>query len=432
MSFLRRTRRFWIAGLLLAGLVAAVAADLRKSPEQAETIRVSKRDLTQEALIAGRVQARKTATLGFESMGTATRVAVEVGQRVAKGDLLIALDTRGLAAELARASATKAAALFDARLALTRAEQDLRDIQAKQAATLERARQTVRNTKAEFDQSEDVRQQVIAERGDQSSEARSALLTVRRAESAYRTAQGALREAQALAAQAEHMAQAALDQARADLTEVTQAAPDTPGLSALDAEVALAHFRLRKAELLSPIAGTVTAVNSTEGELVAAGTPVVTVETIDEVEIVADVPEIDIAKLVIGQKASVTFDAVKDMVALRATISRIHPSAVLIEGVPTYRMTLTIGERDERIRPGMTADIRVETGARAGVLALPSRALTTRDGRTSATVRLPDGRTEEREVSTGLRSTDGFVEITRGLADGGEVLLPVERRSRAP
>lgn len=426
------SRRLWIAALLLAGLGAAIIAEVRQRPEQAETVRVAKRDLSQEILITGRVQAHKKVSLGFEGPGTVSMVSVRVGQTVAKGELLVALDAHGLSAELARASATKASTLFDTRLTLARAEQDVRDAQAKQASALERRRQAVRDAKVERDQSEEVRQQVITERGDHASEAKNALLVVRRAESAYRAAQHALTEAQADAVQAEHTAQAALKQARADLLEVTQAAPDTPGLSVLDADVAFAQSRLRVTQLRSPIAGTVTAVNVSEGELAAVGTPVAVVEALNELEIVADVPETDIANLAAEQKAHVTFDAVKALTGIEATVARIDPSAALIEGVPTYRVTLALAETDERLRPGMTADIRAESDARRDVLTLPSKFLATRDGRTIALVRTPNGRTEEREVSTGLRSADGFVEITRGLTEGDEVLTPRERRNRAP
>lgn len=426
------SRRFWAAGLFLAGLAAAIIVNIRQRPEQQETVRVAKRDLVQEVLITGRVQARKKVSLGFEGPGTVSTVTVRVGQQVAKGELLAAVDARSSSAELARASATRASTLFDARLALARAERDVRDTQVKQAAALERRRQAIRDAKVERDQSEEVRQQVITERGDHASEAKNALLVLRRAESAYRAAQHALTEARADAVQAEHTAQAALKHANTDLTEVTQAAPDAPGLSVLDAEVALAQSRLRAAQLRSPIAGTVTTVNASEGELAAVGTPVVIVEALDELEIVADVPETDIAKLTVEQKAHVTFDAVKALTGLEATVARIDPSAVLIEGVPTYRVTLALAETDARLRPGMTADIRAESDTRRDVLTLPSHFLATRDGRTVALVRTPDGRIEEREVSTGLRSADGFVEITRDLAEGDEVLLSRERRNRAP
>lgn len=430
MPFLPRSRRFWIAAALVGAAVgASVIGVLRNREEQPETVRVTARDLTQDVIITGRAEAAQSVSLSFDAGATIAHIAVVIGDRVEKGELLASIDRGGLSAELSRASAIRAATLFDARLKQTQAEQEFRDVQAEQSASRERRRQAVRDAKVELDQSEDVRQQLITDRGDQSSEAKNALLAVRRAESAYRAAQHALAEAGVTGLHAEHAASAALEQAHAELVEITQAAPDVPGLSALDADVALAQFRFRNGELRSPIAGTITAVNGDVGERVGAS-PLLTIETTDNIQLVADVPETDIAKLSAGQQTDVTFDAIKEIAGLKATIARINPSAVLIEGVPTFRVTVTLIESDARIRPGMTADIRTITGTRTSVLALPTRALVTRDGRTIATVQTPNGQTEEREVSTGLRSSDGFIEITNGLAEGDTVVLPTARGTR--
>ncbi|TSC64134.1 MAG: RND family efflux transporter MFP subunit [Parcubacteria group bacterium Gr01-1014_106] len=431
MPFLPRSRRFWIAAALVGAAVgASVIGVLRSREEQPETVRVTRRDLTQDVIITGRAEAAHSIALQLDAGGTIARIAVSVGDRVEKGDFLAALDTGGLSAELARASAIRVATLFDARLKLSHADQDTHDVQAEQTALLEQRRQAVRDAKVERDQSEDVRQHVIAERGDQSSEAKNALLALRRAESAYHAAQRTLAATQASALHAQNAAASVREQAHADLLEVTQAAPDTAGLSALDADVALARFRFRNAELRAPIAGTITAVNGDVGERVPATTPLIVLETVESLELVADVPETDIAKLSVGQSARVTFDAVKDIDGLEAMITRIHPSAVLIEGVPTFRVITTLAATEPRLRPGMTADIRAITGTREQVLALPTRALTTRDGATVVTIRLPDGRTEEQHIATGLRSSDGFVEITDGLAEGDTVLLPVQPSTR--
>lgn len=424
-----RSRRFWILAFLLVGLVAAVGAERFTTPAEVETVRVTKRDLTQDVIITGRAEAAQSVSLSLDAGGTLAHIAVAIGDRVERGQLLASIDRGGLSAELARASAIRAATLFDARLKHTHAERELRDVQTEQSAGLERRRQAVRDAKAELDQSEDIRQQVITDRGDQSSEAKNALLAVRRAESTYGAAQHALAEAGATRLHAEHTASAALEQAHAKLVEVTQAAPDVPGLSALDADVALAQFRFRNGELRAPIAGTITAVNGDVGERVGAS-PLLTIETTDTIQLVADVPETDITKLSAGQQTDVTFDAIKEIAGLEATIARINPSAVLIEGVPTFRVTVALIESDARVRPGMTADIRTITGTRTSVLALPTRALVTRDGRTIATVQTSTGQTEEREVSTGLRSSDGFVEITGGLTEDDMVIVPTARGTR--
>lgn len=179
--------------------------------------------------------------------------------------------------------------------------------------------------------------------------------------------------------------------------------------------------QLSQTVLRAPFAGVVTRRDARAGELVTAGTPVLTIISDAEFEIEAFVPEADIAKLAIGDTASTTLDAYGEAVVLTARLTAIDPAETVVEGVSTYRVVAQFVGRDERVKSGMTANLDIETNRRAGVLAIPFRALT---GNGRRTVHVSRGETvETMTVETGLRGSDGRIEILSGLQEGDQVVV---------
>lgn len=187
------------------------------------------------------------------------------------------------------------------------------------------------------------------------------------------------------------------------------------GVGAL--EVQLGNYVLR-----SPIAGIVTKRTVEAGEMVAAQTPVVAVISANRFEIEANVPEADIAKLKLGQRARVTLDAYGSEVPFGVRISAIDPGETVIDGVPTYRVTFQFDESDERVRSGMTANIEVTTATRTEALVLPQRAIGMRDGKRIVRI-LGENVIRVVQVQTGLRGVDGNVEILSGVREGERVIV---------
>ena len=74
----------------------------------------------------------------------------------------------------------------------------------------------------------------------------------------------------------------------------------------------------------------------------------------------------------------------------------------------------------------MTANIDIETASRENVIAIPERAVISKDG--IKIVRIPDKENKdtgfkEVEVKTGVKGSDGKIEITTGLKEGDEVVV---------
>lgn len=181
--------------------------------------------------------------------------------------------------------------------------------------------------------------------------------------------------------------------------------------------------KLEKMTLRAPFNGIVTAVHGEIGELAATNVTIISLNSDGAFKIEANIPEADIAGIQSGAEALVTLDAYRDEALFPAHVSSIDPAETLIEGVATYKTTILLTEKDDRIRSGMTADIDIIVAKRTDVLAIPAHALFETDGN-SAMVRIQkDGVIQEIRVVTGLHGSDGMVEIIEGLAEGDHVVV---------
>lgn len=190
-----------------------------------------------------------------------------------------------------------------------------------------------------------------------------------------------------------------------------------------EASAAALEAQAEKYALRSPIAGVVTKRTVEVGEIVAANAPVIAVISANRFEIEANVSEVDIAKLKLGQAARVTLDAYGSDVPFGARLSAIDPGETVIDGVPTYRVTFHFDESDSRVRAGMTANVDVTTATREDVIVLPQRAIGTQDGK--RVVRIwGENVIRIVRVQTGLRGLDGNVEVLLGVREGDRVLIP--------
>ncbi|MBI5787004.1 MAG: efflux RND transporter periplasmic adaptor subunit [Candidatus Niyogibacteria bacterium] len=191
---------------------------------------------------------------------------------------------------------------------------------------------------------------------------------------------------------------------------------------AQEASVDNYRAQLAKTIIRAPINGTVTVQNAKIGEIVGAGASVVSLISEANFEIEANVPEADVAKIHLGDKAQVTLDAYGSGILFEASVSAIDPAETVVEGVAIYKTTLQFANKDERIKSGMTANLDILAAKADGVIIIPQRAVVTEGGSKKARI-VKNGSVSETEVKTGLRGSDGNVEITEGLAEGDEVVI---------
>lgn len=221
-------------------------------------------------------------------------------------------------------------------------------------------------------------------------------------------------------------AEASLSSAQNEFT-LKKAGSSAEAIAAAKAKVDQMRAELSKDTLVSPIDGTLTRSEPDLGQFVAAGSVVFSVQSIDDFKIEAYVPEADIAKVSVTNSADITLDAYGSDVHFAATVYAIDPAETVLEGVPTYKVTLKFNDKDSRIRSGMTANIEILTRQKDNALLVPTRAVITENG--SRYVRLVsiDGKSyQNTPVNIGLKGSDGFTEIISGISTGDKVVTYVK------
>ena len=148
--------------------------------------------------------------------------------------------------------------------------------------------------------------------------------------------------------------------------ETFSAGPDPKDVALAKARVANAKAQLAAAkaaiadrELKAPFDGVISAVHVNPSEWVAPGSPVLLVGNLDHMQVeTTDLSEIDVAQIMVGHPAIITFDSLPDL-ELKGTVSRIAPKADEGSGV-NFPVIIELDEIPAALRWGMTAFVDIE------------------------------------------------------------------------
>lgn len=196
-------------------------------------------------------------------------------------------------------------------------------------------------------------------------------------------------------------------------------------IAGVEATIENYNAQIAKKTLRAPIRGVITKQDAKLGQTVTPNVAIVRLMSDGLFKIEANIPEVDVAKVKVGNDARITLDAYGSDVVFPAHVAVIDPAETVVEGVSTYKVTLRFVQNDERIRSGMTANIDIGTAKKEGVLLIPARAVTGKNGTKSVRVLTVVDKKEvatEMAVTTGLRGSDGNIEITSGLDEGDRVV----------
>ncbi len=246
-------------------------------------------------------------------------------------------------------------------------------------------------------------------------------------ESAYQSALTSQKQQVDAAEAVVKQAEQTLAQTEAQLNLKTAPARSYDILSA-EAGVASAQAALQRASndladrtINAPVAGIITKVNSEVGETNSLTQPVMILLADSKQEIKVQVPESDIAKLQVGQKADITFDALGSNEHFNGHVAFIDPASTVIQDVVYYEVTVLFDSNDERIKPGMTANVDIESGRKNDVLVIPLRAVKYDNKKPYVEV-LSGEQVVRKDIETGLKGDDGLVELISGLSLGDKVI----------
>ncbi|MFP3904010.1 MAG: efflux RND transporter periplasmic adaptor subunit, partial [Armatimonadota bacterium] len=106
----------------------------------------------------------------------------------------------------------------------------------------------------------------------------------------------------------------------------------------------------------------------------AQGTAIVTIADITEMYVMADVDEVDISKVKLGQPVDINVETI-ERARITGTVNKIYPQGTAEENVIYYKVRVKIDELRPELRPGMTADLSITTTKRKDVLLVPDAAI---------------------------------------------------------
>ncbi len=195
----------------------------------------------------------------------------------------------------------------------------------------------------------------------------------------------------------------------------------------LDARQKLADYTVR-----APFDGVVAKVSVKKGDSISSGTTITTLITKQRIAQIA-LNELDAAKVKVGQKVTLTFDAVADL-GITGQVATIDTLGTVSQGVVTYTATIVFDTQDDRIKPGMTVSASIITEVKPDVLLVPASAVKNSNG-TSYVLILDNPDTAvpgtqgvtagsapyQQAVETGS-SNDTSVEIISGITEGQEIV----------
>lgn len=374
----RRRRRIWpfvVGGLVvLVGTAAAVRSrgGSGKALDPSLIVAARRGDLAIDVIETGKVAPHDKVEVKSKVAGQVAQVLVAEGQKVKRGQLLLRLDPTDFKRDVARAQADVARAAADMK-------------SAQNALALARLTLT-RKTKG------------LEERG---------------------------------------VAQADVDVAQSEVrARAAQVGTTRAVLAGARVQLAAAQDRLRYTQIGSPMDGTVIERGIQPGEVVTPGVQatfegkaLLTVADLSTLLVKADLNQIDVAKVKLGQSVSLALDALPGK-KYTAKITKIAPASTVPKGkdvdVFPIEATLEVGGDAGEIKPGMTADVRIHVDVKTGVLSVPIEALV-KEGPKSFVNRVTDvdkgkQKTDKVEVQVGARN-DREAEIVSGLAPGDRCLI---------
>ncbi|MBE0599397.1 MAG: efflux RND transporter periplasmic adaptor subunit [Desulfuromonadales bacterium] len=216
---------------------------------------------------------------------------------------------------------------------------------------------------------------------------------------------------------------------------------ETAQLSALAAEraaeaslmqtrgsLAQARTNLQQAVIRSPVDGVVISRDIDIGQTVAASCQTPTLFTIAEdltrMQINISVDEADIGRVRVGLPVTFTVDAWPGEL-FRGEVSQVRYAPIVNQNVVTYTVVATVANPEQKLFPGMTADVSIEEQHRAEVLRLPAAALRFRPqlpGESQAQpARRPPGKAQVYRL--GADGEPVAVAVRTGVGDGTLVEL---------
>jgi HlyD family secretion protein len=381
----KRKRWIWIViiALVLGGIVFATIKKRSNVGVEVQVAKVGKEDLQAKVSANGKIQAQKKVDLSATVPGQITQLAVEEGDAVTKGQFLLQID---------------------ATPQRTAAQSTAHSLEALQRE-VESARASLAQAQADYRRAEGNHKAQIVSDAD-----------LERAATAVKTAESTVRAAERRVAQT-------------------------------GSSLAGAQDSLSKTTVRSPMDGIVTARRVEEGEVAVIGvlnnpgTVLLTISDMSSVEAELEVDETSIPSVKLNQEARVRIDAYPNK-TFDGTVTEVGSSPInaattgqqQTEAIK-FKVKVQLKNPPPDIKPGLSVQADIMTGARTQVIAVPIQALVVRDAEKKPDEKpspdapkeqegvylMEDGKAKFQPIKTDLMG-ELSVEVTEGLKEGDTLI----------
>lgn len=181
----------------------------------------------------------------------------------------------------------------------------------------------------------------------------------------------------------------------------------------------------------SPFRGIVVVKHALDGMDVQPGMMLYTIADLSEIWVYADIYEYEVPWVKEGQTAAMTLSYDPGKV-YKGRVQYIYP--YLEQKTRTIKVRLSFPNPNLGLKPGMYANVEIESSPVESVVAVPIEAVLFSGERNLVFVSLGEGRFAPRDVTTGIESGDGYYEVKEGLSEGevvvtsGQFLLDSESK----
>jgi HlyD family secretion protein len=363
------------------------------------TAKIERGNLRNTVTATGTLQAVTTVQVGSQASGTISALNADFNSVVKKGEIIAQLDPSVPQAQVQQAKANlenAKASLAQARAGVNSSRAGTADAQAKVIA----AQSTVQNQQSGVSAAQANVAVLKAERDDaqsalkqQESLATAGVIAKRDlevAQTAFRTADARYNQALAQLNQAmvnekssagagQAQATAQLQQSQAQVSQsqaqVQQAeAQVQQSQAALD----LAQVNLSHTTITSPIDGIVVSRDVNVGQTVAASLSAPTLFTIandlTKMQVIANIDQADMGLVEQAKSATFTVDAFPGK-EFKGAIQQMRLNPTNVQNVVTYNVVFDVDNPEQKLKPGMTANLIITIDERNDVLKVPNSAL---------------------------------------------------------
>ncbi len=427
---------------------------------EVETTKIKKGPLTMVVEdITGTVRSNQSVDLYWQTSGTISEVNVAAGDLVEKGDILAALDPQTLDQDILNAELEledaqdameelidNSTALSEALSALVTAQKEVEDAQ-KSLDSMDVSRATDLNidlayetyleaqddydaaiakfeTTRDYDAADATRIKRLGDVGGYRSVRDNALAQYNWYLGQIDGLERQIREGRLI------LAKATLEEKQYQYDQLING-PSEAKINAAQAAIDAAQTKMDSSNIIAPFTGTVTKIDAKTNDIIAYDSSTalrnIFAARIDDIStffIDFSVSELYINYIQLDMPIQISFTAIPEKV-YHGIVTNISDTGETSGQSVSFKISVALTDSDEKVKSGMTADIKIDIYSLADVLYVPQTSILLEKGKYWIRQKKADGSFEDNEVTIGVISGPNVQILSDHLKEGDEIELDV-------